>query len=73
MYSPKEEKLKMHTPEFLFNVFLTQVIVLIRSIIPIALFVLVIWYIRQKSIFQEQMLNKLDRLISLLENKQNRE
>lgn len=61
----------MHTPEFPQYYFLgAQVIELLKLIIPMTLFLLVTWYV---SIYHKQMLNKLDRLISLLENKQDRE
>lgn len=41
----------------------------INLIIPIAIIVLIIWYLKHKADFRKQLLERMDLLIALLQNK----
>jgi len=40
-------------------------------LVPVAIIVIVIWYVKQKRAYQQQLLEKIERLICLLEDKTN--
>ncbi len=40
-------------------------------LVPVAIAVIIIWYIKQKQAYHKQMLEKLDQIIDLLEHKAN--
>ncbi len=40
-------------------------------LVPVAIIVIAIWYVKQKRAYQQQLLEKIERLICLLEDKTN--
>lgn len=60
----------MHTPELPNYYALAWTLVnLLLLLAPVAIVVIVLWYVKQKRVYQERMLEKMDQLINLMGDK----